>query len=215
MKSKGNKGKNGKLRGLKFTLILIVALGLYFSISSADYNFLNKLNETGDYITAIKRFMKHKTNETSLPGKVIKVMDGDTVVIFSHFSTKPFKCRLYGIDSPEVGKNRVIGQKYANMAYEELKGMLLSYDVSVTLTGEKTYDRQVCILKKGNMDVNLEMIKRGYAWAYVHYLDEPYKSIYIGAQDKAKSEKLGIWSLSSPEAPWDFRKRLHDTTSKG
>lgn len=143
---------------------------------------------------------------TTLQGKVMQVKDGDTVVISPLDGGQFFTCRLYGIDSPEsYGKE---AQPYGDEAKKELKSLILGETVGVTTTGDKTHNREVCIIKKHGMDVNLEMIKRGAAWAYRKYLKEPYTSEYIEAENQAKSKKIGLWSDSNPMAPWDFRKMI-------
>lgn len=143
---------------------------------------------------------------TALQGKVMQVKDGDTVVISPSDGGPFFTCRLYGIDSPEsYGKE---GQSYGDEAKRELKSMILGEAVEVTTTGDKTHNREVCIIKKDGMDVNLEMIKRGAAWAYRKYLKEPYTSKYIEAENEAKAKKVGLWNDSNPVPPWEFRQMI-------
>ncbi len=60
----------------------------------------------------------------------------------------------------------------------------------------------------GNRNINLEMVKEGYAEAYVEYLKEPCREQFIRAEREARSAKRGIWSLPEHERPNDFRKRL-------
>ena len=103
--------------------------------------------------------------ETTLQGKIMKVTDGDTVVITPIEGGAFFKCRLYGIDAPETAKygrrGRLLkpGQPYGEEASIELKKLILGQAVGVTLTGAKTYKREVCLIYKDGMDVNLEMTK--------------------------------------------------------
>ncbi len=152
--------------------------------------------------------------ETSLAGKVMKVSDGDTVVISPIEGGAFFKCRLYGIDAPETPKvskrGRVIkpGQPYGEEAAKELKKLILGEIVTVTTTGAKTYNREVCRIYRGGMDVNLEMVKRGYAWAYTHYLKRPYASEYIEAEKEAREKHRGLWQDANPAPPWEFRRGL-------
>ena len=61
----------------------------------------------------------------------------------------------------------------------------------------------------GNRNINLEMVKEGYAEAYLEYLREPYRAPFIRAEQEAKSSKRGIWSLSGYERPSAFRKRIN------
>lgn len=64
------------------------------------------------------------------------------------------------------------------------------------------------MIKKNGMDVNLEMIKRGAAWAYRKYLKPPYAFEYIQAETEARTKRIGLWQEINPEPPWEFRKRV-------
>jgi endonuclease YncB( thermonuclease family) len=141
-------------------------------------------------------------------GKVMKVKDGDTIVVApvdgEHFIT----CRLYGIDSPETAKRGEPGQPYGEEASKELKHMILAKNVRVITTEKDRYNRDICLITLDELDVNLEMVKRGYAWAFVRYLRNPYTKSYVAAESEAKGAGLGIWHDRDPEPPWNYRKRI-------
>lgn len=139
-------------------------------------------------------------------GKVMKVKDGDTVVVAPEDGGQFYTCRLYGIDAPETDHGRKPGQPFGEESSKELKKLILGQIVEVVRTGQKTYKREVCIISKDGVDVNLEMVKRGYAWAYTHYLKRPYASEYINAENEARAKKLGLWKDNNPTPPWEFRK---------
>lgn len=146
--------------------------------------------------------------KTTQQGKIMKVKDGDTVVVSPVQGGEFFTCRLYGIDAPEIAHGRfgTGGQPYGDEATKELKKMILGQIVEVTTTGQKTYKREVCIIKKDGTDINLEMVKKGAAWAYRHYLKRPYASEYIDAESEARAKKLGLWKDVNATPPWEFRK---------
>ena len=79
--------------------------------------------------------------ESTLTGKVMKVTDGDTVVINPVKDRSFVICRLYGIDAPETpkytrkGRLKKPGQPYGEEATTALKKMILGRTVQVTLTG--------------------------------------------------------------------------------
>lgn len=143
----------------------------------------------------------------TLQGTVMQVKDGDTVTVRPDEGGQFITCRLYGIDTPETAKRGKSGQAYGEEATKELKKLTLGQTVTVETTGAKTYNREVCIIKKNGTDINLEMVKRGYAWAYVQYLKRPHASEYIEAEKEARSKKLGLWQESNPTPPWEWRKR--------
>ncbi|MBE0427663.1 MAG: thermonuclease family protein [Nitrospirae bacterium] len=141
----------------------------------------------------------------SVEGIVTKVKDGDTVVIELLSGEKSFTCRLYGIDSPERANRGNPGQPFGDEAWEELKALVYKQQVTVELTGEKGYRPEICLIKKDNMDINREMVKRGYAWAYRENLKGPYAGEYTDAEKEAREKKLGLWQQVDPQPPWDFR----------
>lgn len=131
-------------------------------------------------------------------GTVTKVIDGDTVII-RPYSGKSFKCRLYGVDAPEVPHDRNPGQPYGRAADRELNNLVLYHSVEITLTGDSSYDREICIIKKLGVDINLEMVRRGYARTYRKYLKEPYASKYIDAESQAQKMRRGLWKQAYPQ----------------
>jgi len=141
-------------------------------------------------------------------GTVTRVVDGDTVIVRPDAAGgEKFTCRLYGIDSPETPKRGKRGQEYGREADREMRNLVLGYRVDATLTGDKTYNREVCIIKKDGMDINREMVRTGYAWAYRKYLKGTYASEYIDAESRARAMRLGLWQQSNPRPPWEFRRR--------
>jgi micrococcal nuclease len=139
--------------------------------------------------------------------RVVKVKDGDTVVVAPEGGGSYYTCRLYGIDAPETAKFGKKGQRYGEEATSYLKKLVLGQTVEVTKMGEKTYGRDVCILRKGGLNVNVEMVRAGYAWAYRQYLKRPYASEYSDAEREARERRLGLWHESNPQAPWEFRHK--------
>ncbi len=139
-----------------------------------------------------------------MTAKVVRVTDGDTAVIRPDNGSR-FTCRLYGIDAPEKPHRRKPGQPYAVESSALLRDLILYKSVAVTLTGEKTYGRQVCVIRAGEVEVNLEMIKRGMAWAYRKHLKPPFRERYISAEEKARKRVIGLWRGKAPLPPWRFK----------
>jgi endonuclease YncB( thermonuclease family) len=77
--------------------------------------------------------------KTSVTAKVMKVTDGDTVIIGPREGGLFFKCRLYGIDAPETRPPQPFGEE----ASRELRSLILGQTVEVKLTGQKTHSREV------------------------------------------------------------------------
>lgn len=156
-------------------------------------------------LTLLAAFPVFSTKGT-VDGSVMRVKDGDTVVIAPAEGGEFFTCRLYGIDTPEISHGRKPGQSFGEEAAKELKKLVLGQAVSVQMMGSHSYGRDICIIRKDDLDVNLEMVKRGYAWAYREYLKRPYASEYIDAERAAREKKRGLWQQVNPLPPWEFRK---------
>jgi endonuclease YncB( thermonuclease family) len=66
------------------------------------------------------------------------------------------------------------------------------------------YGRTVGRVFAGDQDVNAEMVRRGAAWVYRRYSDDPD---LLRLEQAARAEKHGLWRL--PEAqrvsPWVWR----------
>ena len=100
------------------------------------------------------------------------------------------------------------GQPYGAESTREFKKLILGQEVITEIRDRDKYGREVCVIRKDGKDMNLEMIKRGAAWAYRKYLKPPYASEYIDAESDARGMRLGLWRQSSPVPPWEFRKGM-------
>jgi len=150
----------------------------------------------------------------TVDGIVTQVSDGDTVKLETAEGTK-LKIRLYGIDAPEMGKisRRTgmvskAGQPYGEEAYEALKSKMLDSKVKVDIMATDRYKRMVGIVYLNNKNINIEMVKEGWAWAYREYLDRPYASEYLDAEREARTKRSSLWQQPNPQPPWEFRKLL-------
>jgi len=168
---------------------------------------MKKITKKAIVFWIVMLFFGQTVYAKTVSGKVVKVKDGDTIVVAPDKGGQFSTCRLYGIDTPEIPHRGKPGQPYGYEAMKELKKLILGETVKVILTGAKTYKREVCIIKKGDTDINFEMVKRGYAWAYRRYLKRPYASEYISAEKEAKMARRGLWKQKNPTPPWEWRRR--------
>ena len=132
-----------------------------------------------------------------LSGKVVKIADGDTFTLLVN-NHDQVKVRLDGIDAPEKK------QAFGNKAKQYLSSMIWGTPVTVKVLKKDRYGRSIGKVSTSKVkDVNLEMIKAGYAWHYKEYNKE--KS-YASAEINARKRKLGLWQDRNPIKPQDFRK---------
>ena len=128
-------------------------------------------------------------------GKVVKVVDGDTLHVYSN--KKTYKIRLSGIDAPERG------QAYGKRAKEHLEFLVAGKQVIAIVESKDRYGRYVASVKVQSKDVCAEMLAAGYAWHYKQYDNNKY---YDELQREAKKAKRGLWLDKKPQAPWEYRK---------
>ena len=131
----------------------------------------------------------------AVSGKVIKVSDGDTILIQS--GSQRIKVRMYGIDAPELKQN------YGEDSKNYLEKRILNQNVDVKVINEDKYGRKVGKVFYKNKDINLEMIKTGNAWFYEYHAkkEKEYRKVSKSAQE----QKLGLWKDKNPQNPRNFR----------
>lgn len=138
-------------------------------------------------------------NAQQYDGKVVSVQDGDTLTLLLH-DRSTLRVRLAEIDAPEKG------QPFGQKSKQLLSNFVFGNSVKVIQTAIDRYGRTVGRVYAGKIDVNLEMVKSGGAWAYTQYLhDNRIRS----AEEGAKLSGIGLWSLNEkPIPPWVWRKQL-------
>lgn len=143
----------------------------------------------------------------TIEGIVRAVYDGDTILLATRESSR-LKIRLYGIDAPETAKPDRPGQPYGEVAKRTLMYKIMGRQVSAEIVDADQYQRAVAVIRYGGRDINREMAAEGMAWAYRQYLQGPYASEYIGAENRSRSRKAGLWRDANPRPPWEFRQAL-------
>jgi endonuclease YncB( thermonuclease family) len=143
-------------------------------------------------------------NADELTGRVVDVSSGDSITIMDASNTE-LKVRLSGIDAPEKQ------QPFGLESKKSLSDLINGKEVTVNWIKRDYHKRVVgkVLLKK--VDVNLEQVKRGMAWVFKHFMDDPYsqdQADYMDAQDEAENRHLGLWSQNEPIPPWEYRR--HD-----
>lgn len=147
-------------------------------------------------------------------GTVTRVSDGDTIQLTTREQTI-LKVRLYGIDAPETpkidnrtGRINMPGQPYGKESGKALKNKIIGKKVKLDIIEVDKYRRMVGIIWLKHRNINLEMVREGYADTYIEYLKPPYRTQFLDAEKEAKSAQRGIWSSTEYERPSDFRRRF-------
>lgn len=142
-----------------------------------------------------------------LTGKVIGVIDGDTIDILNA-DNETIRIRFNGIDCPEKG------QPFGNNATDFVKETIAGKMVRVVETDEPDrYGRTIGnvylpvsdpLVNLPDKFINRALVKAGLAWHYKEYSDDERL-----ARDEidARRKKSGLWAGSHKVfAPWDWRK---------
>ena len=134
------------------------------------------------------------TVETCVPrttqrdvGTVMAVIDGDTIDV--EINGQEFRIRYIGIDTPEKGETFAMQATSANQALVNGKKVLLVKDVSET----DEYGRLLRYVFVGDIFVNHELVKQGYALAATFPPDVSCSELFANAQNQAQSESVGLW----------------------
>ncbi|SDX54446.1 Endonuclease YncB, thermonuclease family [Thiocapsa roseopersicina] len=137
----------------------------------------------------------------TLAGKVVRILDGDTVEVLDA-RKQTYRIRLSAVDAPESK------QPFGAKAKRALSALVAGETVSVEWRKIDRYDRRVGVLILDGTDVNLALVRAGFAWWYRAYAGEQSardRQLYEAAEQAARREGLGLWSDPRPIAPWDWR----------
>lgn len=139
------------------------------------------------------------TSFSQYKGKITKVYDGNTFWVKMENGDID-SVKFWGVDCPELK------QQYGVAAREHLENQIhrlidIEYkgrDKNNYILGIITYKN-----KKGDeINLNEELIAKGYAWKNKYTDDKNYEKL----EKKARKSKVGLWRNSNPTPPWEYRK---------
>ncbi len=131
-------------------------------------------------------------------GWVTKVVDGDTINV--QIGDKIYPVRYIGIDAPETTSQKDYYGPQATAGNRQLvegQKVILIKDESNT----DRYDRLLRYVIVGNVFVNYELVRGGYAWADDYPPDTSCSAMFNQAQQEAKEGKAGFWRPTPTPAP--------------
>jgi len=145
-------------------------------------------------LTAI--FFSAVINAAQLQGKVIRVLDGDTIEVLH--DNESVRIRLANIDAPE----RM--QPYGRWSTSQLKSLVAGKQVTVSYTQSDRYGRVLGLVETKYVNVNRAQVISGAAWVYDQYSAD---TALPALQKEAQTQKRGLWADSEPVPPWEWRHK--------
>ena len=136
----------------------------------------------------------------TLTGQVSQVADGDTLTLRAR--SRPVKVRLVNIDAPESD------QAWGFQSKRSLESLVRLETVRVRTRGRDKYQRVLgeVIRVRDGLDVNLEQVRKGMAWAYTR---GTAKGRFEAEEQTARENRVGLWQDSAPVRPGNWRRRQH------
>jgi endonuclease YncB( thermonuclease family) len=137
----------------------------------------------------------------TMHGVVIVVIDGDTVLFkpdhYGAASRAFLKLRLADIDAPEKD------QPYGEASARALAAWVLNQRVEVDTVATDVYGRTIARIRAGELQVNGEMVRQGFAWASTWSRGN---AALRDAQQTAQRAQRGLWQDDAPTPPWTWRQ---------
>lgn len=185
------KGNNLVKIGKKKTIFVIgglLLLFLGFLIGRASKSSLETLPG------AVPRADFLSTTPVSSPSfeiiKVTRVIDGDTIEL-----ENGQRVRYIGIDTPETVDPRkpiqCFGVESAKKNRELVEGKTVRLEKDIT--DKDKYGRLLRYVYLGDLFVNLELVKEGFAHSYTYPPDVKYQAEILEAERQAREAKRGLW----------------------
>jgi micrococcal nuclease len=160
----------------------LVAAGAFFGIAVG-------------YVIGALQGAERPVNENAVVQELVqetysisRVVDGDTVDIEEGIEVLLSRIRLLGIDTPERG------QPLYREAAQQLGSLIAGREVSLERDEDNTdrYGRLLRYIVVDNQNLNVEMVRLGYARAYMHE-GLRYESEILAAEREARENRRGIW----------------------
>jgi len=145
-------------------------------------------------------------------GKVIRILDGDTIEI-KNDQGENVKVQLAYIDAPDMDPKTGEAQPLHRESMKTLTRIIRDKEVIIESLGVDRFKRIEGIVFLDKLNVNLEMVRKGMAEIYYPVRLRPkqynqrYVQKFIDAEKQARSSKAGVWGMDNYLSPYKFRRR--------
>lgn len=182
--------------------LLIIIIVTFFPQTRSFFEKQSTPPNTSQLVTKTPSQTVLSTHET--PGKtegvVTKVVDGDTIQITDR--SGKHTVRLIGINTPETVDPRKTLECFGKEASAKAKTLLTGQQVLLesdpTQDDKDKYGRLLrYVFLPDGTNVNLAMIKEGYAYEYTYDVPYTYQTEFKKAQQDAMTQNLGLWNTNT------------------
>jgi micrococcal nuclease len=134
------------------------------------------------------------TERPPTEAKVVRIVDGDTIEV--DIGGMTFQVRYIGIDSPEADAPLGPEATEANRQLVEYETVRLVADVSEV----DDFDRLLRYVYVGDLFVNAEMVRLGYARAVSYPPNVAHDDLLAEAELEARQAGVGLWAALAQSA---------------
>lgn len=132
-------------------------------------------------------------------GRVVRVIDGDALVLDSGLSV-----RLAGIEAPAGGGREREPQPYAQEAARVLESLAMGREVTLYYGGlsRDRYGRAIAQARTSDgygpaVWLNAAMVREGAARVRIYPDNEDLAGALLSAEDEARTQRAGLWSVAA------------------
>jgi endonuclease YncB( thermonuclease family) len=153
---------------------------------------------TARFIVAIALIMASAAQaEDLITARVVGVTDGDSITVLTP-DQHPVVLKLHGIDCPEMG------QPYGEQARQFTQNLCFGKIVLYRIVGIDIFEQTLAIVSlEDGRELNLALLEAGLAW---HLERHSNRQDYQAAEQKARKAGVGLWAMSDPIPPWEWRR---------
>lgn len=124
--------------------------------------------------------------------QVVNIVDGDTIDV--QIGSEIFRVRYIGMNTPEIGQPCADEATAKNSELVAGKTVTLVKDVSET----DKYGRLLRYVYVGDVFVNAELVRQGYASAATYPPDVRYSDLFVQLEREAREAGRGCWAIPEP-----------------
>jgi micrococcal nuclease len=145
--------------------------------------------------------------------RVAKVVDGDTIDLAVSDGHRPYtRVRLWGVDTPEVGRDGRQQMYFGPEASAFTREAVLNRSVRIELSQERSRDKYgrllaFVYLPDGDDTLNERLIATGHGYADSRFRHE-FKDRFRAAEERAARAKAGLWEGVTFDQFPEWRKRM-------